>query len=159
ANLDDITWHREVETMKIRAKDGYQYEPCWLNTVEAKKRGIEHGDIVKVFNERGTVLCAAYVTERLRENTCYVDHGSRFDPIDAEKLDRGGAINLITPTAITSKTVTGMVVSGFLVEVQKVTDQELEDWKKKYPEAFARKVDEACGVCLDGWLINNEEGK
>jgi hypothetical protein len=51
------------------------------------------------------------------------------------------------------------VVSGFLVEVQKVTDQELEDWKKKYPEAFARKVDEACGVCLDGWLINNEEGK
>ena len=159
ANLDDITWHREVETMKIRAKDGYQYEPCWLNTVEAQKRGIEHGDIVKVFNERGTVLCAAYVTERLRENTCYVDHGSRFDPIDAEKLDRGGAINLITPTAITSKTVTGMVVSGFLVEVQKVTDQELEDWKKKYPEAFARKVDEACGVCLDGWLINNEEGK
>ena len=159
ANLDDITWHREVETMKIRAKDGYQYEPCWLNTVEAKKRGIEHGDIVKVFNERGTVLCAAYVTERLRENTCYVDHGSRFDPIDAEKLDRGGAINLITPTAITSKTVTGMVVSGFLVEVQKVTDQELEDWKKKYPEAFARKVDEACGVCLEGWLISNGEKK
>jgi trimethylamine-N-oxide reductase (cytochrome c) len=139
--------------MKMRAADGYQYEPLWLNPMEAEKRGIKHGDIVKVFNERGTVLGAAYVTERLAFNTCYMDHGARFDPIDAENLDRGGAINLITPTAITSKTCTGMVVSGFLVEVQKVTDEEMETWKAKYPESFGRKVDNACGVCLDGWLI------
>ena len=83
----------------------------------------------------------------------YVDHGSRFDPVDAEALDRGGAINLITPTAITSKTVTGMVVSGFLVDVQKVTDAEMDGWKKQFPDAFARKIDEATGVCLDGWLL------
>ena len=155
ANCDDITWNREIETMKIRGKDGYQYEPMWIHPSEAKKRGIEHGDIVKVFNERGTVLCAAYVTERLIDRTVYVDHGSRFDPIDAEGLDRGGAINLITPHAITSKTCTGMVVSGFLVEVAKVTDEEMEQWKRKYPESFGRKVDEACGVCLDGWLMND----
>ncbi len=154
ANLDDITWNREIETMKIRGKDGYQYEPAWLNPQTAAERGIEHGDIVKVFNERGTVLCAAYVTERLIPGVVYVDHGSRFDPVDAETLDRGGAINLITPTAITSKTVTGMVVSGFLVEVEKVTDAEMNGWKKQFPDAFARKIDEATGVCLGGWLQN-----
>ena len=120
ANLDDITWNREVETMKIRCKDGYQYEPAWLHPSMAAERGIAHGDIVKVFNERGTVLCAAYITERLIPGVVYVDHGARFDPVDAETLDRGGAINLITPTAITSKTVTGMVVSGFLVDVQRL---------------------------------------
>ena len=87
----------------------------------------------------------------------YVDHGSRFDPIDAEKLDRGGAINLITPHAITSRNATGMVVSGFLVEVAAVTDEEMEGWKKQYPDAFGRKVDEACGVCLDGWLIDADK--
>jgi trimethylamine-N-oxide reductase (cytochrome c) len=76
-----------------------------------------------------------------------VDHGSRFDPIDPEGLDRGGAINLITPHAITSKNVTGMVVSGFLVECEKVTDEEMARWKAQYPAAFSRKVDEACGVC------------
>jgi len=155
ANLDDITWNREVETMKIRAKDGYQYEPAWINPKTAKERGIEHGDVVKVFNERGVVLCAAYVTERLMTGTVYVDHGSRFDPIDAENLDRGGAINLITPTAIISRTSTGMVVSGFLVDIAKVTDAEMEAWEKQYPEAFGRKVDESCGVCLDGWLIGS----
>ena len=154
ANLDDITWNREIQTMKIRARDGYQYESMWINPETAKARGIEFGDIVKVFNERGTVLCAAYVTERLVPGVVYVDHGSRFDPIDPECLDRGGAINLITPHAITSKHATGMVVSGFLVEAEKVTDAEMAEWKAKYPESFARKVDEACGVCLDGWLTN-----
>jgi trimethylamine-N-oxide reductase (cytochrome c) len=87
------------------------------------------------------------------EDVLYVDHGARFDPINPEGIDRGGAINLITPTAITSKTVTGMVVSGFLVEIEKLEDKEMEEWKQKYPEAFARKVDEAAGVCLDGWMI------
>ena len=153
AQCDDIIWNREVETMKIRGKDGYQYEPVWINPAEAEKRGIKHGDIVKVFNERGTVLCGAYVTERLMPGVIYVDHGSRFDPIDAENLDRGGAINLITPHGNISKHATGMVVSGFLVECEKVTDEEMDGWKAKYPDAFARKVHEGCGVCLDGWMI------
>jgi trimethylamine-N-oxide reductase (cytochrome c) len=154
ANLDDITWQREVETMKIRAKDGYQYEPAWMNPKTASERGIMHGDVIKVFNERGTVLCAAYLTERVIPGVVYVDHGSRFDPIDAERLDRGGAINLITPTSIISKTATGMVVSGFLVDIAKVADEEMDKWKTAYPEAFGRKVDYATGVCLDGWLVN-----
>jgi trimethylamine-N-oxide reductase (cytochrome c) len=152
ANLDDITWHREVDTMKIRGNDGYQYEPMWINPKTAAERGISYGDIVKVYNERGTVLCAAYVTERLMEGSVYVDHGARFDPIDPENLDRGGTINLITPAGITSKNVTGMVVSGFLVETAKVCDEEMNEWKEKYPNSFARKIDEGCGVCLDGWM-------
>ena len=159
AQCDDITWTREIETMKIRAKDGYQYEPIWLHTSEAQKRGIKHGDIVKIFNERGIVLGAAYVTERLIPRVAYMDHGARFDPIDPNGIDRGGAINLITPATITSKNATGMVVSGFLVEVEKVTDEEMAEWKRKYPEAFARKVDHATGVCLDGWLIDSSSNK
>jgi trimethylamine-N-oxide reductase (cytochrome c) len=154
AQCDDIVWNREVETMKIRAKDGYQYEPVWLHPAEAERRGIRHGDIVKVFNERGTVLCGAYVTERLMPGVCYVDHGSRLDPIIPGVLDRGGAINLITPAALTSKHSTGMAVSGFLAEVQRVADDEMAAWRRDYPEAFARTVDYAQGVCLDGWMTH-----
>ena len=39
-------------------------------------------------------------------------------------------------------------------EVEKVTAEEWETWKREYPEAFGRKLDDACGVCLDGWLIS-----
>jgi trimethylamine-N-oxide reductase (cytochrome c) len=155
AQCDDMIWNREVGTMKVRAKDGYQYEPAWLHPVEAAKRGISHGDVVKVFNERGAVLCGAYVTERLSPNVCYVDHGARVDAIIPGELDRGGAINLITPTAMTGKHSTGMATSGFLVEVAKVTDEEMDGWKRDYPAAFARKLDYAAGVILDGWLLES----
>ena len=155
AQCDDIIWNREVETMKIRAKDGYQYEPAWLNPIEAKNRGIKHGDVVKVYNERGTVLCGAYITERLIPKVCYIDHGARVDSIIPGELDRGGAINLITPTALSGKNSTGMATSGFLVEVAKVTEEEMAGWKRDYPEAFARKIDYATGVCLEGWLLDS----
>ena len=133
AQGDDITWTREIPTMKVTGPDGYQYEPVWLNPAEAEARGIEHGDIVKIFNERGTVLGGAYVTERLMPGVAYMDHGARWDPIIPGKLDRGGAINTITPHKVTSKNATGMVVSGFLVEVAKVTDEEMAGWRRDYP--------------------------
>ena len=89
--------------------------------------------------------------------TCYVDHGARLDPIIPGWLDRGGAINTITPTSTTSRKATGMAVAGFLAEVAKVTDEEMEQWKRDYPEAFARHIDEDAGVCLAGWLIDEKE--
>jgi anaerobic selenocysteine-containing dehydrogenase len=153
AQGDDITWMREFPTMKVKGKDGYFYEPIWLNPAEAEARGIEHGDIVKIFNERGAVLGGAYVTERLMPQIAYMDHGARWDPIIPGKLDRGGAINTITPHNITSKNATGMVVSGFLVDVAKVTDAEMAEWRRDYPEAFNRNYDPDTGVSLSGWLI------
>ncbi len=138
--------------MKVRGKDGYQYEPIWLNTETAKARGIEHGDIVKIFNDRGIVLGGAYVTERLIPGVAYMDHGARLDPICPGKIDRGGAINTITPNSTISKNATGMATSGFLVEVLPVTDEEMAQWKSDYAEAFSRKIDHAVGVCMDGWM-------
>jgi trimethylamine-N-oxide reductase (cytochrome c) len=54
---------------------------------------------------------------------------------------------------MTSKHATGMATGGFLAEVARVTDAEWAQWRRDYPEAFARKTDPATGVCLDGWLI------
>ena len=154
AQCDDILWTREVETMKIRGWDGYQYEPMWIHPDTAAQRGIQHHDIVKIFNERGIVLCAAYVTERLIPGVVYVDHGARLDPIIPGWLDRGGCINCITPTSMTSKNSTGMAVSGFLVECQKVTDEEYAEWSTAYAEAWNRPLHPDAGLCLAGWLAD-----
>ena len=153
AQCDDISWTREAPTCKAKGPDGYNYEPLWINPADAMARGIESGDIVKVFNERGAVLGGAYVTERLMPGVVYMDHGARYDPIVPGELDRGGAINTITPHNITSKNATGMVVSGFLVEVEKVN---LEELRKKYPEAFQREYDPASGLRFSAWV---EEGR
>jgi len=65
------------------------------------------------------------------------------------ELERGGAINTITPHNTTSKNATGMVVSSFLVEVERVN---IEDLRKKYPEAFKRPYDAGAGLRFDAWV-------
>ncbi len=149
---DDIKWFREIETCKVKGKDGYQYEPVWMHPETAAARGIEAGDIVKVFNERGTVLFGARISQRVMPGTLIINKGSRVDPI-APHLDRGGAINLISPERQVSKHCKGFAVTGYLVEAQKVTDEEYEGWKADYPEAFARDYDPAIGINYNSWVI------
>jgi anaerobic selenocysteine-containing dehydrogenase len=156
AQGDDIPWTREAATGKVRGGDGYQYEPLWMNTQTAAERGIRNGDIVKVYNERGIVLGGAYVSERIMPDVVSMDHGSRCDWISAGEIDRGGAINLISPTNTVSKNCNGMASSGYLVQVEKVTEQQMEEWKAKYPEAFAREFDPASGLIWDAWMVDDE---
>jgi trimethylamine-N-oxide reductase (cytochrome c) len=154
AQCDDITWTRETPTMKVTGSDGYKYEPCWLNPKEAEKRGIKNGDIVKVFNERGIVLAGAYVTERLRDGVAYMDHGARHDPIKTGEIERGGAINTITPGAVTSENCVGQIGGGYLVEVQKVSGAEMDSWRRDFPDAFDRKYDAASGLRVEAWIVD-----
>ncbi len=153
AQLDDITWFREIETCKVRGDDGYLYEPAWIHPKTAEERGIKNGNIVKVLNERGTVLCGAYVTERIMPGVVYVDHGARYDPVVIGELDRGGAINTITPHNCTSKNTVGMAISGFLVEVERA---DLDELRRKYPEAFNRPYDQVSGLKFERVLVRGK---
>lgn len=159
AQADDITWTREAPTCKIVGPDNYAYEPVWIHPSEAAKRGIKHGEIVKIFNEKGIVLVGAYVTERMRPGVAYVDHGARVDPIILGKVDRGGAINLISPIGVTSKNACGMASSGYLAEVGKVSPQEWDEWRRVAPEAFERLYDRGAGLRFDAWVVKDGGAK
>ncbi len=147
---EDITWLREIGTCKVTGPDGYQYHPIWLHPSTAEKRGIANGDVVSIFNERGTVLAGAYVTERIMPDVIYIDHGAKWDPIDPGVIDRGGAINTIVPGKTTSKNAVGHAVSGFLADVEKT---DLDALKKKYPEAFARPFHPCAGPGIDACVL------
>ena len=149
ANMDDMPWTREIPTCKVKGPDGYMYEPVWINPIDAEKKGIESGDVVKVFNDRGWVLGGAIVTERIRPQVVYQDHGARLDPIEPGVSDRGGANNLIAPTKTTSQNAAGEVTSGFLVDIEKVDVFELA---KQYPEAFSRPYHADEGVDITTWM-------
>jgi trimethylamine-N-oxide reductase (cytochrome c) len=156
---DDIPWLREIPTCKVKGYDGYMYEPVWIHPTDAAKRGIESGDIVKVYNDRGIELGGAYVTERIMPGAAYMDHGARLDMIVCDPsiprsqwVNRGGSCNPIAPNNPTSANAGGMATSGFLVEVEKLDPAEMEGWRKKYPEAFARDYDPAYGPLFKGWV-------
>jgi len=47
--LDEIPVHRVI-------KDNYAWWPIRMKSEDAQQRGIKHGDIVKVYNDRGAIL-------------------------------------------------------------------------------------------------------
>ena len=155
AQHDDIPWLREIETCKVIGPDGYRYEPVWINPKDATRLGIEHGDVVKLFNERGAVLGGAFITQRVRPGVLYQDHGARADVVVSGLggLDRGGANNLICTDKTTSKNCAGEVTNSFLVGIEKVDVFELA---AKYPEAFSRKYDPETGILIDAFIEDGE---
>lgn len=123
---EDIAWIKEIA--KVRGPDGYMYEPCWIHPSDADARGISDGDVIIVRNERGAVLVGAVVTERIIPGALSIDHGAKIDVVmlKGERIDRGGCINLITPSPL-EKYAAGdeikipeMNVTGFLVEAAKI---------------------------------------
>jgi trimethylamine-N-oxide reductase (cytochrome c) len=148
---DDISWIREIPTCKIRGYDGYLYEPIWISPTDAAKEGIVHGDILEMYNERGIELGAAYVTERIIPGATYMDHGSRPDFI-TDKINRGGSGNPISPRMGLSKNCWGMASSGYLVGIRKCSPEQMDEWRRTYPEAFAREYDPGSGLTCQAYM-------
>ncbi|NMA13915.1 MAG: molybdopterin-dependent oxidoreductase [Clostridia bacterium] len=164
AQGDDIPWLREIPTCKVKGYDGYMYEPVWINPVDAESRGIKTGDILKVFNDKGVVLGGAWVSERIIPGSVHMDHGTNVDMINVDEadwddhknkwIDRSGNVNQILPDMSNgSKYLENfMICSSYLVEVKKVSGDEMLEWRGKYPEAFSRDYDPAYGVLFSNWI-------
>ena len=93
-----------------------------LNLAEYfEKLGIEKFDLVKVYNNRGAVVCAAFPTSRLARG---VIHGYEscaiYDPMGepGNSVDRGGCLNQLTPKRTQIKQAHSMATSSALVEVE-----------------------------------------
>ncbi|MBI4330278.1 MAG: molybdopterin-dependent oxidoreductase [Chloroflexi bacterium] len=65
----------------------YQHR-VWINAADASSRGIEDGDLVRVYNDRGAVVMPAYVTSRILPGVTVIHHGGQYAP-DESGVDRG----------------------------------------------------------------------
>jgi molybdopterin guanine dinucleotide-containing S/N-oxide reductase-like protein len=114
--LDEIPVHRVI-------KDGYAWWPIRIHPSDAEPRGIRHGDIVKMYNDRAAVLGIAQVTERVRPGLIHSYQASRkYDPLERGKpgsIDRGACTNLLSPGRMLSKNAPGMANLSCLVEICK----------------------------------------
>ena len=115
-------WLSDIPQHRVK-KDGYAWWPIRICPSDAEARDIRHNDIVKVYNDRGAVLCIAQVTERIRPGTVHsYQAGAKYDPLEPGKagsIDRGGCMNLLTPSRMVSKNAPGMANHSCLVEVCK----------------------------------------
>jgi molybdopterin guanine dinucleotide-containing S/N-oxide reductase-like protein len=114
--LDDIPVHR------IK-KDGYAWWPARIHPDDAAQRGIRNGDIVRLYNDRASVLCLAAVTERVRPGVIHSYASSaKYDPLipgRADSIDKGGCVNMLTPSRMLSQHAPGMTPNSCLIEIEK----------------------------------------
>jgi trimethylamine-N-oxide reductase (cytochrome c) len=92
-----------------------------INLADAKLRDIETGDIVRIYNDRGSILCAAYSTERIRPGVIRVPEGGWYTPLrpgDPSSLDVGGNPNILISNRQPDPLCDGMI-NGARVDVEK----------------------------------------
>ncbi len=115
------SWSNDVKDHRVLV-DGHHYWIVRLNTKDAAARGIAAGDLVRAFNDRGEVILAAQVTERLAPGTvhCY-ESCSDYQPLGRPGYspDMAGCINLLTPKRFVTPTSTGMAPNSCLIQVEK----------------------------------------
>lgn len=75
-------------------------QQLWMNDLDAVKRGIAHGDMVKVFNDRGVVHVQVKVTPRIMPGVLSLPQGAWYQP-DTKGVDKGACINTLTKTHMT----------------------------------------------------------
>ena len=121
STINDIEAHRVLI-------DGYYYWPARINPRDAVERGIAHHDLIRLFNDRGDVICAAVVTERILPGVIHSYESSAvYDPIGEPGLspERGGCVNQLTPARPQTAKTTATAPNSCLIQV--------EQWRSSAP--------------------------
>ena len=108
------TWLRDLEEVQGR-------EPIWMHPKDAAKRGIQNGDVVRIFNKRGQVLGGAVVTEAVMEGVVRMQEGAWYDPKEPGKIGSlcvHGDVNVLIADVPTSELAQGNQATA-LVEIEK----------------------------------------
>lgn len=121
STLNDIEDHRVLV-------DGHYYWVMRMNPVDARQRNLKHHDVVRVFNDRGSVLCALDVSPLIAPGVCKTFESCAeidfFEDPRFGRVDRGGCINLLTPKRPQMKNTEGMGSNSCLIQIEAWTEPE-----------------------------------
>ncbi|MFV0423149.1 DMSO/selenate family reductase complex A subunit [Oleidesulfovibrio sp.] len=84
SSYGNLEWTAQVAPQRV-----------WMNPLDAQARGISHGDMVEIFNDRGRVRIPAKVTDRIAPGVASLPQGAWYTP-DKDGVDTGGCINTLT---------------------------------------------------------------
>lgn len=98
-------------------------EPARIHPIDAKARGICHGDVICIESPRGRVLAAAQVTESVRQGVIALYQGAWYDPLNPGETEnplcKNGCANVLTSDESSSQLSQGNAPNGCAVQVTK----------------------------------------
>jgi len=92
---------------------------------------------VKVYNDRGAVICAAVPTQRLPRGVCHgYESSAVYDPMGepGKSVDRGGCLNLLTPERTQTKSTHSLAGANSLVQIE-IWDRRTEHMSGAFAQA------------------------
>jgi biotin/methionine sulfoxide reductase len=123
SNQPTVRLHGQLDFSRLsRSTKVKGREPVWIHPDDAATRGIENGDVVRLFNDRGACLAGAVVTDAVRPRVVALATGAWYDPVDPGKagsLERHGNPNVLTRDKGTSRLAQGPVAGSALVEIER----------------------------------------
>jgi trimethylamine-N-oxide reductase (cytochrome c) len=133
--------------------NGNPYLIARIHPKKAAEKGIKDDDLVLLFNERGSVVCAARVTYRVEENTIHA-YGSSgiYNPVEPGEtsMDIGGCVNILTPGKLMGSMVPGMAPNSTLLDICKyegpLPDSQCFEYKL---DAVARDANPDAATCKE----------
>ena len=87
---------------------------------DARARGLGDGDIVRVFNERGTCLAGIVVSDAVMPGVVQMATGAWYDPLEPGRvgsLDKHGNPNVLTQDRGSSRLGQATIAHSCLVEI------------------------------------------
>ncbi len=94
-------------------------EPMRIHPDDAASRGIEDGDVVRLFNDRGSCLAGAIVTDAVMPGAVVLSTGAWFDPDSPGGIDRHGNPNVLTLDKGTSRLGQGPSAHTTMVQAER----------------------------------------
>ena len=101
-----------------------------MRTADAEARGIQDDDLIRLWNQRGSVVCAAQVTGRIQPGVVAAYSGSaQYRPTGepGRSTDLGGCVNMLNTKESVTKKGHGMKPNSVLIQVEKWSGA--DDWR------------------------------
>lgn len=84
SSYHNVDWLRKAAPQEV-----------WMNPLDAEERGLELGDMVLVYNDRGKLKLPVKVTPRIAPGVISVPQGAWYTP-NKDGVDEGGCVNTLT---------------------------------------------------------------
>lgn len=98
-------------------------EPVRINTEDAAARGIEDGDLVELYNDRGTVIAGAVVSDEIMPGVVSIYEGA-WPQLDSKGRCNSGLVNFLTSTQRSSGVAQATTANTTLCSMRKCEDPE-----------------------------------
>jgi anaerobic selenocysteine-containing dehydrogenase len=125
------SFHTHVDGKKSVTNDIEDHRACIaghyfyllrMNDLDARERHIAHRDLIKIWNDRGAVICAADVSPMVARGVVKSFESSaeyQMIEVGGERVEIGGCLNTLTPSRPQSRGTSSMAPNSCMVQVER----------------------------------------